>query len=222
MSPLAGRCGAASRWASWRGDGGVGVVVRAGAAGLTVRARGRGGGVTVTVGTGTAGRRLRRRRRRWRSRGRGSFRRRRCRRWSLRRRCLRRCNAGEAKHHECRTAQKKQTPATDRHDTPQFLTRTTALTPDTRRITAKERRAASRRGRRCATSCRQQDRCQAMGGARARNRARSEAVKSNSAAASSCIRPKMLGSGREGASAGTSARARWMSAQIGQQSSASD
>ena len=32
--------------------------------------------------------------------------------------------------------------------TPQFLTRTTALTPDTRRVTAKERRAAWRHGRR--------------------------------------------------------------------------
>jgi hypothetical protein len=35
--------------------GGGGVVVLAGAAGLAVGARGRGGGVTVTVGTGTVG-----------------------------------------------------------------------------------------------------------------------------------------------------------------------
>ena len=51
----------------------------------------------------------------------GSFRRRRCRRLrSLRRRrrCLRRRSAGDAKHHERRTAQKKQTPATDRHHNP--------------------------------------------------------------------------------------------------------
>src|SRR5262249_13663317 len=64
------------------------------------------------------------------------------------------------------------------------------------------------------------DRCQAMGGARARNSAACDAVRSNSAASSSRTRPKTVGSGNDGASAGTSAPARWISVQIGQWSSA--
>ena len=64
------------------------------------------------------------------------------------------------------------------------------------------------------------DRCQAMGGARARNSAACDAVRSNSAASSSRNRPKTVGSGNDGASAGTSAPARWISVQIGQWSSA--
>jgi hypothetical protein len=64
------------------------------------------------------------------------------------------------------------------------------------------------------------DRCQAMGGARARNSAACDAVRSNSAASSSRNRPKTVGSGNDGISAGTNAPARWISVQIGQQSSA--
>ena len=63
-------------------------------------------------------------------------------------------------------------------------------------------------------------RCQAMGGARAWNSAPCDAVRSNSAAASSRSRPKTLGSANDGVSAGTNAPARWISVQIGQQSSA--
>src|SRR5262252_7696212 len=59
-----------------------------------------------------------------------------------------------------------------------------------------------------------------MGGARARNSAACDAVRSNSAASSSRNRPKTVGSGNDGASAGTSAPARWISVQIGQWSSA--
>src|SRR6516162_10919298 len=64
------------------------------------------------------------------------------------------------------------------------------------------------------------DRCQAMGGARARNSAACDAVRSNSAASSSRNRPKTVGSGNDGISAGTNAPARWISVQIGQRSSA--
>src|SRR5207249_10638840 len=64
------------------------------------------------------------------------------------------------------------------------------------------------------------DRCQAKGGARARKRAPGAAVKSNRAAASCRNEPKMFGSGKGGICAGTNAPARWMSAQIGQRSSA--
>jgi hypothetical protein len=64
------------------------------------------------------------------------------------------------------------------------------------------------------------DRCQAMGGARALKSVACDAVRSNSAAASSRNRPKTAGSGNDGISAGTNAPARWISVQIGQQSSA--
>src|SRR6516225_7898328 len=64
------------------------------------------------------------------------------------------------------------------------------------------------------------DRCQAMGGARARKSAPWDAVRSNSAASSSRNRPKTVGSGNDGISAGTNAPARWISVQIGQRSSA--
>jgi len=64
------------------------------------------------------------------------------------------------------------------------------------------------------------DRCQAMGGARARNSAACDVVRSNSAATSSRNRPTTVGSGNDGISAGTNAPARWISVQIGQQSSA--
>ncbi len=59
-------------------------------------------------------------------------------------------------------------------------------------------------------------RCQARGGARAWKRALCDAVKSNSTAASSRNRPKMLGSGKGGVSAGTNAPARWIRVQIAQ------
>src|SRR5262245_30957964 len=59
-----------------------------------------------------------------------------------------------------------------------------------------------------------------MGGARARNSAACDAVRSNSAASSSRNRPKTVGSGNDGISAGTSAPARWISVQIGQRWSA--
>src|SRR5262245_60639659 len=55
---------------------------------------------------------------------------------------------------------------------------------------------------------------------RARNSAPCDAVRSNSAVASSRKRPKTVGRGNDGASAGTNAPARWMSVQIGQWSSA--
>src|SRR5262249_43817978 len=71
-----------------------------------------------------------------------------------------------------------------------------------------------------ARALRDHNRCQAMGGARARNSAPCDAVRSNSAAASSRSRPKTVGRGNDGISAGTNAPARWMSVQIGQQSSA--
>src|SRR5262245_24226877 len=71
-----------------------------------------------------------------------------------------------------------------------------------------------------ARALRDHSRCQAMGGARARNSAACDAVRSNSAASSSRNRPKTVGSGNDGASAGTSAPARWISVQIGQWSSA--
>src|SRR5262245_22546836 len=64
------------------------------------------------------------------------------------------------------------------------------------------------------------DRCQAVGGARARNGAPCDAVRSNSAAASSRNRLKTAGTGNDGISAGTNAPARWISVQIGQWSSA--
>ena len=67
---------------------------------------------------------------------------------------------------------------------------------------------------------RDHSRCQAMGGARARNSAACDAVRSNSAASSSRNRPKTVGSGNDGISAGTNAPARWISVQIGQRSSA--
>jgi hypothetical protein len=63
-------------------------------------------------------------------------------------------------------------------------------------------------------------RCQAIGGARARKRAVWDAAKSNSTAAASRKWPNTLGSGKAGVSAGTNAPARWISVQIGQQSSA--
>jgi hypothetical protein len=72
-----------------------------------------------------------------------------------------------------------------------------------------------------ARALRDHSRCQAMGGARARNSAACDAVRSNSAAASSRNRPKTVGSGNDGISAGTNAPARWISVQIGQWSSAS-
>jgi hypothetical protein len=62
-------------------------------------------------------------------------------------------------------------------------------------------------------------RCQAKGGARAWKRTPCNAVKLNSTAASSRTRPKMVGSGEGGVCAGTNAPARWISVQIGQQSS---
>jgi len=64
------------------------------------------------------------------------------------------------------------------------------------------------------------DRCQAKGGARARKRAPGAAVKSNATAASCRNEPKIFGSGNGGICAGVNAPARWMSAQIGQRSSA--
>src|SRR6266481_2953641 len=71
-----------------------------------------------------------------------------------------------------------------------------------------------------ARAVRDLNRCQAMGGARARNSAACDVVRSNSAATSSRNRPTTVGSGNDGISAGTNAPARWMSVQIGQQSSA--
>jgi hypothetical protein len=71
-----------------------------------------------------------------------------------------------------------------------------------------------------ARAVRDHNRCQAMGGARARNSAACAAVRSNSAATSSRNRPKTVGSGNDGVSAGTNAPARWISVQIGQRSSA--
>jgi hypothetical protein len=59
-----------------------------------------------------------------------------------------------------------------------------------------------------------------MGGARAWNSARCDAVRSNSAATSSRNWPKTLGRANDGVSAGINALARWISVQIGQQSSA--
>src|SRR5258708_8644031 len=59
-----------------------------------------------------------------------------------------------------------------------------------------------------------------MGGARARNSAACDAVRSNSAATSSRKRPTTVGGGNDGISAGTNAPARWISVQIGQRSSA--
>src|SRR5262245_60551197 len=67
-----------------------------------------------------------------------------------------------------------------------------------------------------ARAARDHNRCQAMGGARALKSAACDAVRSNSAAASSRNRPKTAGSGNDGTSAGTNAPARWMSVQIGQ------
>jgi hypothetical protein len=63
-------------------------------------------------------------------------------------------------------------------------------------------------------------RCQAMGGARAWKRALRDAAKPNATAAASRTWPNILGSGKGGVSAGTNAPARWISVQIGQQSSA--
>jgi hypothetical protein len=63
-------------------------------------------------------------------------------------------------------------------------------------------------------------RCQASGGARAWKSAACGAVSSNSASSSSRGWPKTLGSATDGVSAGTNAPARWISVQIGQQSSA--
>jgi hypothetical protein len=71
-----------------------------------------------------------------------------------------------------------------------------------------------------ASAVRDLNRCQAMGGARARNSAACDAVRSNSAATSSRNPLKIVGSGNGAISAGTNAPARWMSVQIGQQSSA--
>jgi hypothetical protein len=131
--------------------GDVVVVVRAGAAGLTVRARGRGGGVTVTVGTGTLGvvcgatgvvggvgvvgasdgggvvvGGV--------SAGAGGV-------------CADATPASQSTISAELLRRSKRLLRIDM-TTPQFLTRTTALTPDNRRITAKERRAAWRHGRR--------------------------------------------------------------------------
>src|SRR5262249_42257425 len=71
-----------------------------------------------------------------------------------------------------------------------------------------------------ARALRDHNRCQAMGGARARNGAPCDAVRSNSPAASRRNRLKTVGTGNDGASAGTNAPARWISVQMGQWSSA--
>ena len=63
-------------------------------------------------------------------------------------------------------------------------------------------------------------RCQARGGARAWKRTRGCAVKSNATAVSCRRRKNMPGSGNGGVSAGAIVPARWISTQIGQQSSA--
>src|SRR6516165_4980711 len=84
----------------------------------------------------------------------------------------------------------------------------------------KQRRMGSRPGHRWRESGPGPDRCQAMGGARALKSVACDAVRSNSAAASSRNRPKTGGSGNDGTSAGTNAPARWISVQIGQWSSA--
>ena len=112
-----------------------------------------------------------------------------------------------------------QTPVTDTHDSPQFLTGTTRP-PRDRRITAKRRRAGCRRGRRWREGVPAPDRCQAVGGARAANSARCGEGKSKASGGSLGTRTEMSGSGNDGGSARTKAPARWIRVQIGQRSSA--
>ena len=155
-----------------------------------------------------------------------SFRRRRGRRlWSLRRRrwCLRRRSAGNAKHHERRAAQKQQTPAMDGHHNPFAFTEWPL-----ERSLGPEHQTHHGEPAPCGVSAlpsltrgrADTNRCQAMGGARAWKRARCDAVKSNSTAASIGNRARTLGNSNDGGSAGTNAPARWISVQMGQQSSA--
>ena len=131
--------------------------------------------------------------------------------------CLRQGSPGETKRHKRGTAQKKQTPARDRHDNPH----TPRKQPVTQhqRVTAKLNRAGHRRDSREREARPIPDRCQAMGGARAANRARWGSEKSNVTAVLVAKRPETCGSGKDGGSA-VSAPARWISVQIGQRSSA--
>jgi hypothetical protein len=121
-------------------------------------------------------------------------------------------DAGETKQHERRTAQQQQTPVTNRHD----------KAPHPRTSTHRGGNNAAC-GIGAASLARRRplpDRCQAMGGARAWKRVLCDAAKPNSTAAARRKCPNIFGRGKGAVSAGTIAPARWMSVQIGQQSSA--
>jgi len=94
---------------------------------------------------------------------------------------LRRRDAGDAEQHERRTAQQKQTPPTDRHHTPHILDGNDPSAPTINALRRKQRPMGNRPGPRERESGPRPDRCQAMGGARARNGAPCDAVRSNSA-----------------------------------------
>src|SRR5262245_52345646 len=108
----------------------------------------------------------------------------------------------------------------DGHHTPHILDGNDPSVPTINASRRKQRRMGTRRGPRWREAGPRPARCQAMGGARARNSAACDVLRSKSAAASSRNRPKTAGSGNDGISAGTNAPARWVSVQIGQWSSA--